>query len=514
MGHVTGSWYSITLTVHIMTWQAHFDVRILDTACQHGFVSLSLTFHAIGSNHHLSSSTFTKIADGNTNTHQERVNTMNSMTPQSVQYTILDPSSDNDGVVEIDVDQDYDRIPSARSVSATSSEENEDSFVAMSNEQGRVTSSADYRKSWEPDIADRIAHRLEQFQEDRPFMVALVGIPGCGKSVSAMILANELECRYHKSCFVTPHDGYHYPLEYLKTLPDAEDVIYRRGAPDTFDVAALYHDLQRLRGEIGTPSNGGTSPPAPEKVIRIPGFDHEHGDPEPDKHMFVRSMHLIVICEGLYLLHDHDGWENIASMFDFSIYIDIDINVSMDRVAIRNQCIPGYTPEEIAVRVDRVDRVNAMKVLRSRSRATVIVDPKVDSSRPLPNLSQTESSVSLGALDIASGSTRGGSTANLTAAGSRTNLSLVGSRTSLAAIGSKPNLSTVGSKPNLLSASKSRGSFIATTSSANRSTPIIQPTESTVSLAALNLEDGGGGTMMYALQSFGGSVSSMAALEF
>jgi len=304
-----------------MTWQAHFDVRILDTACQHGFVSLSLTFHAIGSNHHLSSSTFTKIADGNTNTHQERVNTMNSMTPQSVQYTILDPSSDNDGVVEIDVDQDYDRIPSARSVSATSSEENEDSFVAMSNEQGRVTSSADYRKSWEPDIADRIAHRLEQFQEDRPFMVALVGIPGCGKSVSAMILANELECRYHKSCFVTPHDGYHYPLEYLKTLPDAEDVIYRRGAPDTFDVAALYHDLQRLRGEIGTPSNGGTSPPAPEKVIRIPGFDHEHGDPEPDKHMFVRSMHLIVICEGLYLLHDHDGWENIASMFDFSIYI-------------------------------------------------------------------------------------------------------------------------------------------------------------------------------------------------
>jgi hypothetical protein len=45
----------------------------------------------------------------------------------------------------------------------------------------------------------------------------------------------------------------------------------------------------------------------------------------------------------------------------------------MERLKARNRCIPGYTPEEIDVRVDAVDRANALVVERSRARADLVV---------------------------------------------------------------------------------------------------------------------------------------------
>jgi pantothenate kinase len=80
----------------------------------------------------------------------------------------------------------------------------------------------------------------------------------------------------------------------------------------------------------------------------------------------------VVICEGLYLLHDDDQWD-LHECFDFSIFIDSDVDKAMSRLKSRNQVIPGYTPEEIDCRVDLVDRVNAHSVNLSKSRASLVV---------------------------------------------------------------------------------------------------------------------------------------------
>ena len=158
-----------------------------------------------------------------------------------------------------------------------------------------------------------------------------------------------------------PHDGYHYTLDYLRSFPDPQDMIYRRGAPDTFDPHALLRDLRRVRA-------------GDEDIIKLPAFDHARGDPEPETHVFDRSRHRVVICEGLYLLHQRDGWEPIADEFDLKIFLAGDIDVCMDRVKLRNRCIPGYTEEEIFKRVDRVDRQNFLTVLSSKHRADYVVD--------------------------------------------------------------------------------------------------------------------------------------------
>ena len=228
------------------------------------------------------------------------------------------------------------------------------------------------RKTWEPNAAEAIVERWLLSSSSHtpgdciPFLVALVGIPGSGKSTSAILLAEELAARAH-SPFVMPHDGYHYPLADLDNFPNPKDAIYRRGAPDTFDAAALLRDIKRLKS-------------VKETTIQLPGFDHAKGDPEYNAHIFERERHDIVICEGLYLLHDGDGWQEIRNLFDFCIFIESDIDDCIERLKIRNAVIPGYTTEELILRCDAVDRVNAMTVQKSRPRADLLVSSHLSAS--------------------------------------------------------------------------------------------------------------------------------------
>ena len=225
--------------------------------------------------------------------------------------------------------------------------------------------------TWEESIASLLQEKMQttrrrrQEDSDAPFLVALVGIPGSGKSTSAHILSALLSTRDIPNTIV-PVDGYHYPLSTLQSFPKAQDVIYRRGAPDTFDTSLLVRDLDLILH-------------SKETFVSIPGFNHDVGDPEPNSHAFDRKSHQLVLCEGLYLLHDDHGWEDLPP-FDFSIYIHSDIDKAVERLKVRNQCIPGYTVEEIKERCEAVDRVNAVLVEKSKEFADCIVESAAPTS--------------------------------------------------------------------------------------------------------------------------------------
>ena len=155
-----------------------------------------------------------------------------------------------------------------------------------------------------------------------------------------------------------PMDGYHYPLSTLKSFENANDLVYRRGAPDTFDSQSLMNDLSQIKKGLET---------------FVPDFDHAVGDPIPNAFKFESQNSAVVICEGLYLLHEDDGWNGIGDLLEFTVFIDADVDICVQRLKIRNLCIPGYTKEEIELRCDAVDRVNAMTVISSRGRANLIV---------------------------------------------------------------------------------------------------------------------------------------------
>lgn len=236
------------------------------------------------------------------------------------------------------------------------------------NHNTEANSEQECTVTWETQISATIQERLTQQNNaaaiDRPFLVAVAGIPGSGKSTSSQILSETLDTLGITN-IVMPMDGYHYPLSTLQTMDNennsnSQDFVYRRGAPDTFDSSSLKQDLERIV--------------ACKDKVYIPGFDHAKGDPEPNKYTYEPLKHRVVICEGLYLLHSDDGWKDIGDLFDLSVFIRADVDVCVDRLKVRNLCIPGYTKEEIIIRCDAVDRVNAMTVLASSARADFIVD--------------------------------------------------------------------------------------------------------------------------------------------
>jgi pantothenate kinase len=111
--------------------------------------------------------------------------------------------------------------------------------------------------TWEQEMADEIRCAAESATEaSSPYMVAVVGIPCSGKTTSANILGEHLQEK-GISTTVMPFDGYHLTMDTLKTFRDAIGVIYRRGAPNTFDPQELQRDLNKIRHGIRASCSSG-----------------------------------------------------------------------------------------------------------------------------------------------------------------------------------------------------------------------------------------------------------------
>lgn len=192
---------------------------------------------------------------------------------------------------------------------------------------------------------DRILAALKH----RPdaYLVAIAGIPGSGKSTVSQGL-----CRKIPAAVVVPMDGYHIPKAQL----DAEG-LRRRGARHTFDSRQFRADLLQLKQ-----SHEGS----------FPAFDHAEQDPRPDAIRVARDAKLVLV-EGLYLLMR--DWQ-LESVFDLKIFIDVDLETALDRVAARHlACGLVQTMEQARERAEQNDRLNALEILADgcRERADLVI---------------------------------------------------------------------------------------------------------------------------------------------
>ncbi|MFM2032594.1 MAG: hypothetical protein RLZZ297_1359, partial [Chloroflexota bacterium] len=149
-------------------------------------------------------------------------------------------------------------------------------------------------------------------------------------------------------------DGFHYPKAYLAAMPNAAEAFARRGAPWTFDAAGFVTTLAAVRTGAD--------------VVDWPGFEHRIGDPVPAA-VAVDPAARIVVVEGLYLLHDGDGWEAVRPLLDECWYLDTPPAVAMERLARRHMAAWDFSRSQADERIAQSDGINARLVAGTAQRA-------------------------------------------------------------------------------------------------------------------------------------------------
>ncbi|MEJ8574974.1 type I pantothenate kinase [Microbaculum marinum] len=146
-----------------------------------------------------------------------------------------------------------------------------------------------------------------------PYIIGIAGSVAVGKSTTSRVL-QALLTRWPNTPKVdlVTTDGFLYPNAVL----ERENLMHRKGFPESFDVAALLKFLSRIK--------------AGERNVAAPLYSHFAYDVLPPDQVVVVDNPDILIVEGLNVLQpgrlprDGKAVPFVSDYFDFSVYIDAD----------------------------------------------------------------------------------------------------------------------------------------------------------------------------------------------
>jgi len=180
-------------------------------------------------------------------------------------------------------------------------------------------------------------------------VIGIAGCPGAGKSTLSAAIGGRVP-----SSVIVPMDGFHMLNEDLVRLGRRN----RKGAPDTFDVAAYVAQLEQIRRQD-------------QQAITAPRYDRAASAPVPDA-ITVEPDVALVITEGNYLLLDSPPWDAVRPLLDEVWFVEVDDAVRVPRLIARHIEF-GKSPDEAREWVLRSDEANAAVVALTRDRADVVV---------------------------------------------------------------------------------------------------------------------------------------------
>ncbi len=195
------------------------------------------------------------------------------------------------------------------------------------------------------------ARKIADIAEDRfvgagrrRVLIAVAGAPGSGKSTLAERAVDLINEAGAASAALFPMDGYHYDDVVLETMGRRPF----KGAIDTFDAHGLRHMLQRLKANE-------------DDMIAVPVFDRALEIARAGGRLIPKSVDIIV-CEGNYLLANQMPWDRLKPLFDFTIFVDVDIDDLRSRLRARWQGF-GLNEEQTARKVEENDLPNGMFIV-------------------------------------------------------------------------------------------------------------------------------------------------------
>lgn len=192
------------------------------------------------------------------------------------------------------------------------------------------------------------------------FLIGICGVPGSGKTTVARLVADELaRVAPHLHPAIVSMDGWHYPRAVLDTFSDPAEAHRRRGAPFTFNSHAFASTLRELKTVPRTP-------------VSVPTFDHAQKDPVVGGDAVPTEAGAIIV-EGNYLcLKDHPDWSNdVESLLDDIVFLDVNIDKAMERVYSRHRSALGLSHDVAMGRLQSNDRPNALLVAESANHVSL-----------------------------------------------------------------------------------------------------------------------------------------------
>ena len=183
-------------------------------------------------------------------------------------------------------------------------------------------------------------------------LVGISGAPGAGKSTLSQALSTKLNKSEHVAA-VIPMDGYHLDDSLLEDL----GLLKRKGAPETFDFAGFKHLLLRIKNE--------------DEVV-YPVFDREREISIAGAGILKKNIR-IVIVEGNYLLFDEEPWSCLSKLWDYSVFLDVELTVLEQRL-IDRWLDHGFSRAEAQRKALGNDIQNSKRVIASRIQADRIIN--------------------------------------------------------------------------------------------------------------------------------------------
>jgi pantothenate kinase len=187
-------------------------------------------------------------------------------------------------------------------------------------------------------------------------LIGLTGGPGSGKSTLAEYLLDHFAKQQNSQVTCLSMDGFHLSKAQLSAQPNAEEAFARRGAPWTFDSTAFVERVNKIKQSYQ------------QEDILWPSFDHTLGDPVEDD-VSIKKETYVILVEGLYLLHQQDGWQESKALFDEHWFLDIPIEVAIERLAKRHMKAWGFSHEQAMDRINQSDGLNAELVATYKDQA-------------------------------------------------------------------------------------------------------------------------------------------------
>ena len=192
-----------------------------------------------------------------------------------------------------------------------------------------------------------LSYNLDQNTLKKRYFIALAGPPASGKSTISEKLNEDLNIKGFPSD-ILQMDGFHLDDAILSS----QNLLPRKGSPETFDVMGLKSFLIRL---------------ASESEVMVPIFDRSL-ELSRSSAVTISENKKIIIIEGNYLLLNSHPWNELNDYFDSTVMIHCEESVLEKRLIDRWKGF-NLTQDQINQKVYENDLPNGVNVIQNSIKA-------------------------------------------------------------------------------------------------------------------------------------------------